>query len=107
MSWARGLFRLWVVATVLWIAGAVALNWTEISCKLGSSADAKPWERYRCGPFDDLIPFNWQNSALVLGGPPLLLLLLGSLFYWAIRGFRLGKGTTSTANRDGGEHYGA
>jgi hypothetical protein len=63
-SWSRGLFRLWVVATICWEAFWLGVLWIE-------------------GPRGDpaIILF-------VFFGVPAGLLILGALIRWAIRGFR-------------------
>lgn len=169
MNWGRGLFRLWAVATVFWVAGAAWLQWQDLRCD---------WEpsKYGCNPFDQfdtpqaelpkgfvpdhkpdpwgvvsqtpidlsklsdvqLTAFkaaggdfrklsddmrksilaslgvdvdrrtngDWRNDPVVSAappnydklmddagfvvGPPILLLLVGGLLFWAIRGFRHG-----------------
>jgi hypothetical protein len=166
MNWKRGLFRLWAVAAVLWIAGTTLLQWREIRCDLAPSQHgcnvfdqfdkSDPPEGFVVQPapqgsstlppgfvLDKPSPLDlsklsdaqvralhdaggdftkltdemrksiltslgagggWQadpvvstapprydklmNDAGPILGPPLLLLLVGGLLYWAIRGFR-------------------
>jgi hypothetical protein len=165
MNWRRGLFRVWAVAAVLWIAGTTWLQWREIRCawepsRQGCNASDQ-WADFKLVPADQLPPgfvldpkpepwavvsqtpidlsklSNAQVIALhnaggdftkltdemrksiltslgagggrqaervvspapprydklmddagTILGPPLLLLLVGGLLYWAIRGFR-------------------
>jgi hypothetical protein len=162
MNWGRGLFRLWAVVAVLWIAGTMWLQWREIRCdwepsRQGCKASdgwepvppdqlppgyvldpkAAPWPVVSQTPIDlsklsdaqvvalrdaggDLTKLTddmrksiltslgagggrqaervvsaapphydkLMDDAGTILGPPLLLLLVGSLLYWAIRGFR-------------------
>jgi hypothetical protein len=65
---ARGLFRLWLVLSVLWIAGVGLETYREWSYGL------------------------WHGGSLfmlVFGLlPPVFVLALGSALVWAVRGFR-------------------
>jgi hypothetical protein len=62
---ARGLFRLWLVLSVLWIGGVGIVAWLE-------------W------PSGDKAVFLWLLAFV----PPAFLLALGSALVWASRGFR-------------------
>jgi hypothetical protein len=69
----RGLFRLWAVAAVLWIAGQVA----NIA-NLVLDKDFRPEDGPQVAAF---------GTAFALG-PPLLLLLVGAALFWIVGGFR-------------------
>jgi hypothetical protein len=84
MNWTRGLFRLWIVGTVLWVA------------YIGMTVALPAWREAHCDPSDD--PFcglgpksqhdgvwDLANTAL---DPPLVVLAIGSVMVWAFRGFR-------------------
>jgi hypothetical protein len=86
MNWARGLFRTWSVASLLWLAIWTVLEWRWLSCKVPAIARAGPWESYRCNPFDEFDP--WEDFLLPALLPPLILLVVGGLLLWAVRGFR-------------------
>ena len=54
MNYRRGLFRLWVILTVLWGGGIAVSVWLHASDNYRSSADYQaayakmgPWEQYR------------------------------------------------------------
>ncbi len=76
----RGLFRLWLIGTTLWIAAFV---WNgEFSCFVGSY----PWCQWW------VVSPLWQSTYLrvLMGafGVPLAVLALGAALLWAARGFR-------------------
>jgi hypothetical protein len=68
----RGLFRLWVIAAVLWIAGQA----TNIA-NLVLDKDFRPEDGPQVAAF----------GAVFALGPPLLLLLVGSAVFWVAGGF--------------------
>jgi hypothetical protein len=110
----RGLFRLWLVLSVLWIAGVTATTWWTLPVDLcatppGGLHDCNANELIKSGqnvrlgketkpefdpskpyrvPFDDLrhtaIEFALATAVL----PPIFTLALGSALVWAFRGFR-------------------
>jgi hypothetical protein len=45
MNWGRGLFRLWAVVALVWIAGTTWLQWQKIQCELAPS-------KHECNVFD-------------------------------------------------------
>jgi len=74
MNWRRGVLRLWIVASIIWIG---AVTWTAYT-RYGDSKS----EATRHGMFDDLIPLRgWiEMYAPVALGPPAgtaLALILG------------------------------
>lgn len=102
MSWARGLFRLWIVLSVVWIGGAgiaSAMMWNEAQFarsqwekhqkECGTEQNPKP------GPWCDFRPVvsrpdpnaNWFYVGLPVV-PPILLFALGWTTLWVVRGFR-------------------
>jgi hypothetical protein len=99
MNWKRGLFRLWLVLSLCWIAPMVALVWGD----LGSheiTPDYTKWsaetlakaERGETLSVSDYPP-DWPGRLATGGiiiGPPIAALLLGSALLWAGRGFRRG-----------------
>jgi hypothetical protein len=90
---ARGLFRLWLVLSVLWIGGIAILTWPAFDpAKLAATKD-HPYTGY----FDpDAFlegrpqPKRWSvaQAALLSFAPPVLILTFGSALVWAFRGFR-------------------
>jgi hypothetical protein len=61
---ARGLFRLWLVGTAVWVALSMFVE----------GYDGRP----------DALEI-YLKAALV---PPAIILLLGAMLFWAIKGFR-------------------
>jgi hypothetical protein len=84
---ARGLFRLWLVLSVLWIGGVVLAKWsTLISADWGEILNVAPWEEVPPWIFYQRKAI-W-SAALLAFVPPALLLAFGSALAWAFRGFR-------------------
>ena len=96
---ARGLFRLWLVLSVLWIAGVGVVTWgtfvypevvvcEEVEAPAPGSClprsvvlELQPeWDKDRRAAF--------QFALLLALVPPAFLLALGSALVWAFRGFR-------------------
>jgi hypothetical protein len=113
MNWARGLFRLWLVLSLLWI-GAVAwierdgLCWAspgerrvEARTAVGPLVLARIDETLLEGTFNSLIDclpsrgrasIWWhgrESMLLVLLGPPAGAFVVGCALLWVGRGFRL------------------
>jgi hypothetical protein len=109
----RGLLRLWVALSVLWICGvAVTTDWGRLSTSgatlsypsLAECAKAKTeqecadaleaagknrFEAY--GPFPAVAGIAWDEVAVRAGFaliPPVLVLALGAISVWVVRGFR-------------------
>jgi hypothetical protein len=81
MNWTRGLFRFWVLGSVLWVlfVGST-IDWTDWTTTLGcSSAASGPWCDYR-----SLRRLDVLITAL---GYPLAAFASGAALLWAIRGF--------------------
>jgi len=66
---ARGLFRLWLVLSVLWIG----------------SVPFMPWLYHTPGAIGENLILGMSITAFF---PPLFVLALGSALVWAFRGFR-------------------
>lgn len=94
MNWPRGLFRLWAIASVLWVVGYIAYFWHSCLPETGTGD-------YWCftGEFDDwtepLRYFGWRQYSYNAGwtfGVPIAGLLIGSAIYaavhWVLLGFR-------------------
>jgi hypothetical protein len=90
---ARGLFRLWLVLSVLWISGVAIVTWPAFDPMKLLATEEHPYT----GHFDpDAFiagrpqPIRWYapQAALLSLAPPVFLLALGSAFVWAFRGFR-------------------
>ena len=115
---ARGLFRLWIIVSVLWVGGVAAATWwtfppaeltdeevglntrpTECNNKSNDECEAI-LTRLGKNPFDAFLPVPpppavTRRSAISFAAatalvPPLLLLPLGAALGWAFSGFRSG-----------------
>lgn len=101
MNWKRGLFRIWIVASLLWFIFVVFYA-LEARAKEIQRAWDVAWELRRAvgGPYPEM-DFSWQPHhvemvALIVGlggfGFPLLVLALSATIYkvvgWICRGFR-------------------
>ena len=96
---ARGLFRLWLVLSVLWIGGVGVMTWREYPDDwLRICAEGEPPGPGRCLPplppgyVIASKPF-WADPAIHRGivlavVPPAFVLALGSALIWAFKGFR-------------------
>jgi hypothetical protein len=91
MSWRRGFIRLWLVASVIWIAI------TSIVFSLpGSLSDVLSWrdpvqgETLRLSTLEAHVTAtaNLRGFALYGIGLPVLALVLGIVVWWVQRGFR-------------------
>ena len=86
---ARGLFRLWIVLSAVWILFVIARTWFDITHPILTDTEVG----LPPGMFDDLIIAGRANNALKFGAalallPPAVVLALGSALVWAFRGFR-------------------
>ncbi len=113
LNWRRGLIRLWVILALPWIAGTVALRWDHVTDALEtlrlartvdmSEDDCQPGlggeaQRSLCELKAQLREQTARNiararedlsdAALWIIGPPVLLLVLGGILVWVVRGFR-------------------
>ena len=113
MNWARGLFRLWLVLSFLWI-GAMAwierdrLCWASpndrhvgATVPVGALVLARIDETLFEGAYHSLIDClpprgrasDWQHGRepllLLMFGPPVGAFVLGCALWWVGRGFRL------------------
>lgn len=78
MNWSRGFLRIWLVLSLLWVAGTFALH-IDNSPKLLSSAEFYNYKGYEF--------FN-ARAFLIILGPPAGALLVGLTLAWIARGFR-------------------
>jgi hypothetical protein len=104
---ARGLFRLWLVLSVLWIGGVGIAKWRAFSVdwiavtqpgmfqylipKQNETKPALDPDQYlrdvKEREHRAYIEASWSTSVLALV-PPAFLLALGSALAWTFRGFR-------------------
>lgn len=84
---ARGLFRVWLVLSSLWIVGVIVVTLLRFPA-------LSPWWTPEGGMFDDIPDApGWyqkviQGAAEVALIPPALSLVVGAALGWAIKGFR-------------------
>jgi hypothetical protein len=109
MNWRRGLLRLWMAASLIWV---VALGWFAYEetharatreaansvCMEGKKAEGRnPFDCFDGQPaapiFEDLIPTEWwlRRYAALAVLPPLGLLAVSLLITWILAGFKGGK----------------
>ena len=95
---ARGLFRLWLVLSVLWIGGVGVVTWYRLPA-YDWPGKGLPFERSTTAPDfnpDEYLAFKVaeeRREAIRFGSvsafaPPAFVLVLGSALVWAFRGFR-------------------
>jgi hypothetical protein len=115
MNWRRGLFRLWIVGTALFVLAVAFVSYTDIKEEFEDAASASapvtdrevtnqdsvdPWAEFRIPgrPVTDpaLIkrlertPNPWASlgrAAAIAFGIPLVVLVLGASLVWAFSGF--------------------
>ena len=82
MNLRRGLFRLWLVVSALWVVFAVAFDWRSWSTAIGCLLDdtSSPWCKYW-----DLS--DYAQGFLISFGPPFALFGIGAGLLWAAYGF--------------------
>jgi len=93
---ARGLFRLWLVLSVVWIGGVALLTWRDYP-----DGWVRVCERGAFPPYRDCLPEGFvidprpfradpaiTRGIIVAVVPPAFVLALGSALVWAFRGFR-------------------
>jgi hypothetical protein len=81
MQYQKGLFRVWVVGTVIWVPFSLLLSVNHVLQQ----------NLVEYSTFADLIPFNASNYIFFLIFaifPPLLCLALYRVLRWVIDGFR-------------------
>jgi hypothetical protein len=94
MRLARGFFRLWIVASIVWVVGVVSvtlreeniLDWARSGTNTTGTTDRFDPDEYLAFKRDEAI----KTAAKIALIPPVLMLAFGSALGWAIRGFRNG-----------------
>ena len=93
MNWRRGLFRLWIVGTVLFVIAVAFVSYTEIKEQFDAAAAIAAERPNR--PLTDAEvgiggPAPWTILAMWAGiafGIPLVVLIIGASLVWAFSGF--------------------
>jgi hypothetical protein len=103
---ARGLFRLWLILSVLWIGGVGVVTWWTFPvppewytpppsiCELPANERSEDWDCSWLARVKDKLDMDneqraaLQSAILVALVPPAFVLALGSALGWAFRGFR-------------------
>jgi hypothetical protein len=86
MNWRRGLFRLWLVASFLWIVGVIVFDSASTIC-------AEVRLRFELGKLENFRSrddFSWiqcEGPILLLLGPVLGSFFAGLIRAWIVRGF--------------------
>lgn len=101
MSWRRGFYRLWIVATVVWLVGVIfvlrpdkaAVDYFVLTFVRTPNSSVEVW--YPFISTKDLTTI--KNTALVGIVPALGVLALGEFLGWAMRGFRARHGPVLSA----------
>jgi len=84
MNWKRGLFRLWLVLSVLWIA---RILWIREQCVYGPWIGRQEPDLWWCNhPMADPVASYLEEIATSLG-PPIAVLALGYTLLWIFKGF--------------------
>jgi hypothetical protein len=99
MNWRRGLFRIWIVISALWLLGTAAVAFTDTGipsltkdCReLLKFEDVKTGQKlgpHEVAQCDD----QWRKERMrliaIALGPPVTLLIVGLVLGWVRSGFR-------------------
>jgi len=95
---ARGLFRLWLILSVLWIGGVGVVTWQTFPpeiperlpylCELNKDCSWLDRVKHQLVFRDEDQRAALQSAILLALVPPALVLAFGSALIWAFRGFR-------------------
>jgi hypothetical protein len=93
MSWGKGLRRLWIVGTAIWIVGFVAFGDQYFEWRFEGPVANAVWliEYVGYPEHRSLVIEAWLYLAYWLFGPPIAALVAGTSLIWALRGFRAGR----------------
>jgi hypothetical protein len=90
-NWRRGCFRLWIVASALFIIAVAAVTSMELQPHL-EGLD-------RSGPYPTYIWMMLLNGIGIAVGGPLLVLTIGAAIGWAFSGFQAPPAPAPTPSR--------
>lgn len=88
MNVRRGLFRLWIVASVVWVAIWFTFIWATCTTHANGqvtfcSTDFSGWQ----SEWGGFTFWDYARIAEIALGIPVLILALGSALLWALSGF--------------------
>jgi hypothetical protein len=80
MNLRRGFFRLWIVATILWIAVVTWILWDRFF---------DPWEDFpaTAPSVQETLKYERLHAAALIVMPPISLFVFGLVGLWVVRGF--------------------
>ena len=93
----RGLLRLWLFLSVLWIGSIGVMVWASHPADFWIIPAANPFDQFDKKSPDDFDPHEFavfkRKEEIKVGAklalvPPILVLAIGSGFLWVVRGFR-------------------
>jgi hypothetical protein len=88
MNWRRLLFRLWLIASGIWMCAWTLHIWQSCTTDLGEvwcRTDYNEWY----SAFSKFTPLTYAVIAVWGMVPPLAILAWGGVVYWALTGFRI------------------
>jgi hypothetical protein len=92
INWRRGLFRLWIAASIVWLVGGGVLSQEivrrDVSTLMTAEADLPPLPP---GFELDRVKLARSNQTFIASAillPPIFALALGWIGLWIARGFR-------------------
>jgi hypothetical protein len=87
MNYRQGLFRLWIVASVVWVGGVLVAEWRQerFLDKLDRSSTRGGYEVYVYTKEGHTLP---GPPILLAFGPPAAAFALGLAGLWAAKGFK-------------------
>jgi hypothetical protein len=88
MNIGRGLFRLWLIASVVWV-GACLLRF-DFSCFFGSYPWCEWWMLHRVHYYFSSNNEYVETLALTFG-VPIVAFIIGAAILWAVKGFQREK----------------
>lgn len=91
IEWKRGLLRLWIIFSVVWVSGSLWLIYPQ-NCFVADG----PWNDYKTVSPKVACNQEIKNLGAIAFIPPLGLLIIGTSFVWAFAGFTPRKTSASS-----------